>query len=218
MKVLLRGAPGDTAAAAVHRVQLGETSLSVAETGSARSARRYGEGRRALLAAAVRVCARRGLRHLTYRSVAAEAGVAHGLVAHHFGTRDALLEEALQFSLERGVASLSSAPGSGDVDALFVGVTAWFEQDTDDAVFQYELALESRRRPELRPYVERLYTAYRRALAAELRACELPDDPALVHLVFAALDGLVYQQVCLGETAATEAAIDRLRELLSRLR
>jgi AcrR family transcriptional regulator len=179
---------------------------------------RYGEGRAALLAAAVHVGATGGLRHLTYRSVAAEAGVAHGLVAHHFGTRDALIEEALQFSLEHGVASLSSAPGSGDVEALFVGVPAWFEQDSDDAVFQYELILESRRRPELRPHVERLYEAYREALRAELRACGLPDDPDLVHLVFAALDGLVFQQVCLGETAATDAALERLRGLLSRLR
>lgn len=178
---------------------------------------RYGEGRTALLAAAVRVGAKRGLRHLTYRSVAAEAGVAHGLVAHHFGTRDALLEEALQFSLETGVASLSSAPGSGDVDALFVGVTAWFEQDTDNTVFQYELILESRRRPELRPHVARLYAAYRDALRRELAACGVPDDPDLVHLVFGALDGLVYQQVCLGETPATEGALDRLRGLLRRL-
>jgi AcrR family transcriptional regulator len=192
--------------------------MTVVEAVPDRGAPRYGEGRSALLAAAVRVGARRGLRHLTYRAVAAEAGVAHGLVAHHFGSRDALLDEALQFSLDHGIASLSSAPGSGDVDALFVGVSAWFEQDTDDAVFQYELILESRRRPELRPHVERLYVAYREALRTELEACGLPDDPDLVHLVFAALDGLVFQQVCLGETAATEAAIDRLRSLLGRLR
>ena len=49
------------------------------------------------------VVATRGLRHLTYRSVAQQAGVAHGLVAHHFGTRDALLEAALEFSLDNSV-------------------------------------------------------------------------------------------------------------------
>ncbi|MFD2093140.1 TetR/AcrR family transcriptional regulator [Blastococcus deserti] len=192
--------------------------MTAAETALLRGGPRYGEGRAALLAAAVRVGATRGLRHLTYRSVAAEAGVAHGLVAHHFGSRDALIEEALQFSLDHGVASLSSAPGSGDVSALFVGVTSWFEQDADDAVFQYELILESRRRPELRPHVERLYEAYREALRVEMKACGLPDDLNLVHLVFAALDGLVFQQVCLGQTGATEAALDQLRGLLSRLR
>ena len=192
--------------------------MTVARTSPHREGPRYGEGRTALLAAAVHVGATQGLRHLTYRSVAAEAGVAHGLVAHHFGTRDALIEEALQYSLEHGVASLSSAPGSGDVEALFVGVQTWFEQETDDAVFQYELILESRRRPALRPHVERLYQAYREALRTELQACGLPDDPDLVHLVFAALDGLVFQQVCLSETVATEGALERLRGLLGRLR
>jgi TetR/AcrR family transcriptional regulator, regulator of biofilm formation and stress response len=192
--------------------------MTVARSSPEREGPRYGAGRTALLAAAVHVGATRGLRHLTYRSVAAEAGVAHGLVAHHFGTRDALIEEALQYSLEHGVASLSSAPGSGDVEALFVGVHQWFEQETDDAVFQYELILESRRRPALRPHVDRMYKAYRDALLTELQACGLPDDPDLVHLVFAALDGLVFQQVCLGETEATERALDRLRGLLGRLR
>ncbi len=70
--------------------------MTVARTTPQREAPRYGEGRSALLAAAVHVGATRGLRHLTYRSVAAEAGVAPGLVAHHFGTRDALIEEALE--------------------------------------------------------------------------------------------------------------------------
>lgn len=52
----------------------------------------YGTGREALLNAAVRVVARGGLRKLTYRAVAEEAGVTHGLVVHHFGSRDALIE------------------------------------------------------------------------------------------------------------------------------
>lgn len=175
-------------------------------------------GRHALLEAAIRVGAGRGLRHLTYRAVAAEAGVAHGLVAHHFGTRDALLEAALRFSLERSVGSLSSAPGSGHINALFAGVTSWVKQDADDAVFQYELILESRRRPELRAYVRSLYQGYREALRQELAACELPDDPDLVHLIFAALDGLVFQLTCLDEWQEMESALDRLRSLLTRLR
>src|SRR5438132_3593131 len=56
---------------------------------------RYGEGRQALLDAAVQVVGRSGLRGLTYRAVAAEAGVTQGLVAHHFGSRDRLIHEAL---------------------------------------------------------------------------------------------------------------------------
>ena len=174
----------------------------------------YGEGRQALLAAAVHVVGTRGLRHLTYRSVAQEAGVAHGLVAHHFGTRDALLQAALEFSLANSVDSISARPGSGDLDALFAGVVVMVQDNPDDQAFQYELILEARRRPELRPQVEQVYATYRQALRAELEAAGIVADDALVHLVFAAVDGLVFQQVCLDDPAAAQAGVERLRALL----
>src|SRR5690349_11387552 len=100
----------------------GDMTIDRVSAGAARSGPGYGEGRQALLDAAVHVVATRGLRHLTYRAVAQRAGVAHGLVAHHFGTRDALLAAALEFSLANSVGSISSEPGSGDLDALFAGV------------------------------------------------------------------------------------------------
>ncbi|MGY1813372.1 TetR/AcrR family transcriptional regulator [Blastococcus sp. SYSU D00820] len=174
----------------------------------------YGEGRRALLAAAVHVVATRGLRHLTYRAVAAEAGVAHGLVAHHFGTRDALLEAALEYSLANSVGSISEAPGSGDLSALFGGLAGLVDAQPDDQAFQYELILEARRRAELRPHVERVYATYWAALGDELAAAGIEPAEPLVHLVFAAVDGLVFQQVCLGRPEATRAALDSLRQLL----
>lgn len=181
---------------------------------TARPAPGYGEGRQALLAAAVHVVGTRGLRHLTYRSVAQEAGVAHGLVAHHFGSRAALLEAALEFSLANSVGSISADPGSGDLDALFAGVVEMVQANPDDQAFQYELILEARRRPELRPHVEHVYATYRRALRGELEAAGIDADDALVHLVFAAVDGLVFQQVCLEDPAAAQAGVLRLRALL----
>ncbi|MGY1641740.1 TetR/AcrR family transcriptional regulator [Geodermatophilus sp. SYSU D00703] len=186
-------------------------------TPDARPAPGYGEGRRALLAAAVHVVATRGLRHLTYRAVAQEARVAHGLVAHHFGTRDALLAAALEFSLANSVGSISTEPGSGDLDALFAGVVEMVRANPDDQAFQYELILEARRRPELRPQVEQVYATYRQALRAELEAAGIAADDALVHLVFAAVDGLVFQQVCLDDPAAAQAGVQRLRTLLQPL-
>lgn len=174
----------------------------------------HGDGRRALLEAAVHVVATRGLRHLTYRSVAREAGVNNTLVAHHFGSRDALLEAALQLSLERSIGYTTIAPGTGDLDALFAGIVDWVAHSPDDQAFQYELTLEARRRPELRPQVERLYTSYREALANELRAGGLQHDPDLVHLVIGAVDGLIFQQLCLGGGEIYQGALDRLRGIL----
>ncbi|MGY1664041.1 TetR/AcrR family transcriptional regulator [Geodermatophilus sp. SYSU D00705] len=182
-----------------------------------RAGPRYGEGRRALLAAAVHVVATRGLRHLTYRAVAQEAGVAHGLVAHHFGTRDALLEAALEYSLENSVASISTRPGSGDIDSLFAGLAQLLEDFSDDQVFGFELILESRRQPELRPHVEAMYAAYRAALRRELECAGIDCDDALVHLIFAAVDGMVFQELALGHPDRTQAALGYLRGLLSLL-
>ena len=57
-------------------------------------------GREALLRATVAVVAKGGLRSLTYRAVANEAKVTHGLVYKHFGSRDALIVAATEYSLK----------------------------------------------------------------------------------------------------------------------
>lgn len=189
--------------------------MSAADTEVSRVSPRYGEGRTALLAAAVRVGAEQGLRNLTYRSVAREAGVAHGLVAHHFGSRDALLEAALRYSLDNSVPSMSTRPGSGDLEALFGGIVDMVGSLPHDLAFQYELILESRRRPELRRHVESLYSAFEETLAAELEAGGLTSDPSFVHLIFAAVDGLVFQQLTIADPARTSAALGHLRTLLT---
>jgi AcrR family transcriptional regulator len=174
----------------------------------------YGEGRSALLAAAVRVVAQRGLRHLTYRAVAQEAGVTHGLVTHHFGTRDALVHAALEYSLQNSITAITADPGTGRMDSLFEGLAELVQGDPGTQAFQYELILEARRRPELLPHVEAIYGAYHEALRAELELAGIESDDAFVHLIFSALEGLVFQQTALGHPDATRASLDRLRELL----
>lgn len=51
-------------------------------------------------------------------------------------------------------------------------------------------------------------------LRTGLEAAGIAADDALVHLVFAAVDGLVFQQVCLEDPAAARAGVERLRALL----
>jgi AcrR family transcriptional regulator len=179
--------------------------------------RPYGVGRDALLAAAVKVVASQGLRHLTYRAVAQEAGVTHGLVSHHFGTRDALIEAALQYSLDGSVVGITADPGSGRIDALFRGLAELVNADPDTQAFQYELVLEARRRPELRSVATTLYESYRAALRVEFERAGLGSDEAVVHLVFAALDGLVFQRVCQVDDVPIDQALDRLRRMVRQL-
>ena len=173
----------------------------------------YGTGREALLNAAISVVARRGLRYLTYRSVAGEAGVTHGLVAHHFGSRDALLLEALRHSVQRSIDLTSLRPESGSPDDFIRGFADLVERDPDLHAFQYEVLLESRRSPEARKHAEELYVSYRTATREGLARIGIGDGP-LADLVFAALDGLVFQQVTVGSAVVTKEAVEALRRLL----
>jgi AcrR family transcriptional regulator len=175
----------------------------------------YGEGREALLNAAVRVVARGGLRRLTYRAVAEEAGVTHGLVVHHFGSRDALIEETLAHTIRTSLSTSALEPGTGRVADFSAGLSEMVTADPDVQAFQYELLLESRRRPELLPQIRALYDEYFDATQRELtRMLPAGADKALTRLVFAALDGLVLHQLVLGEPEVTDAALEELRSLL----
>lgn len=178
------------------------------------SRRRYGEGRDALLDAAVRVVADIGLRRLTYRAVAREAGVGHTLVAHHFGSLDALIEAALERSLQLSVVSVTSRPGSGDLDALFEGLASLAVAKAAGEAFQFEVILESRRRPELRPHVEVIYEAYIDAINSELVIAGLTPDRDLTHLVYVAAEGLVFNQITHGNAEQTNRSLVHLRTLL----
>ena len=177
----------------------------------------YGEGREALLDAAIRVIAKSGLRGLTVRGVGAEAGVTHGLVRHHFGTRDALIEATLVHATRRSIATSSLEPGTGAIRDMASQLGAITAEESELQAFQFELLLEARRRPELMPHLRRIYQEYMDATARELARAGLGDDPDLARAVFAALDGLVLQQVTFGSAADTDRALERLHELVRAL-
>src|SRR3546814_15020576 len=61
----------------------------------------YGEGRQALITKAVRLVARGGLGKLTYRSLAADAGVTVGAVQHNFRSMNGVLESGLEFCMDK---------------------------------------------------------------------------------------------------------------------
>jgi len=171
-------------------------------------------GRRSLLKATVRVVARLGMRGLTYRAVAQEAGVAHGLVAHHFGTRDALIRAAFREDARTREAATTLNPGTGDIADIGAMLSRIVRTESDEERYQYEMALEAIRRPELLDDVRLVYRSYTEALQRELELVGSDRAEALARVVFAALDGLVLQQLITGDADATDAAISRLHALL----
>jgi AcrR family transcriptional regulator len=197
----------------------GRTAARVASIGSggtgARPAR--GEGRVALLQAAIRIGARQGLRGLTIRSVAAEAGVSHGLVRHHFGSRERLVAEALEHAGRISLGTGDLEPGTGRPEDFSVDLQRMVASDPELQAFQFELAMEARRRPELQPTITALYEEYRAATRREIARMGLPEDPDLAYAVFALLDGLVLQQVMFGNAEPTEGALGWIRRMLESL-
>lgn len=178
----------------------------------------YGEGRSALLAAVIRIVARDGLRGLTYRAVAQEANVTHGLVSHHFGTRNAMIEAALAFVASESIGPSSLEPGHGEIEDYARDLGRQVAEDPNGPAFEYELLLEASRREELRDQVRELWNTYIAAAQRELSRIGFTDDPALARLVFAVVDGLVLQQLLMDKPSETDAAVGRLHEMLHALR
>ena len=76
-------------------------------------------------------------------------------------------------------------------------------EDPELQVFQYEMILESRRRPELRAGVLALYESYIEALTEGLVASGASYNAKIVaRMLFATLDGLVLQYLSGVEPAA----------------
>lgn len=172
-----------------------------------------GPGRQALIDAAIAVVASRGLRGLTYRSVAEEAGVTHALVTHYFGSRDAFILEVLQSTVAEAERSLFNDEQS--LDKFASPLSEFVSSESELLVFQYELMLESLRQPELVEPIHKMYEDVQKATEQQLTRLKVSDeDDALVRLVVAALDGLILRHLVDGDKRSTEASVATLRELL----
>lgn len=177
----------------------------------------YREGRGALLKAAARVIARKGFRGLTYRAVADEAGVTHGLVSYHFGSRDNLIHETIAQASASAIESSDLSTPSGQLEDFAGRLSRLVAEAPDDQAVQFELALEARRRAELLPEIHELYGRYVAIVHETLTRLGIDADPALARLVFAAVDGLSLQQLIFGRPEDTDASLAQLHRLLAPL-
>lgn len=157
------------------------------------------------------VVGRGGLRALTYRAVATEANVSHGLVRHHFGTRDQLIAEAMDFAIDESLRGSNMLNGALTPAEFAAGIESLADRQSDIQAFQYELLLESRRRPELQAAAARHYEAYRVAINSQLARLGI-SEPGLADLIWFALDGIVFKQLV--QPGDVEPALARIRELI----
>lgn len=155
-----------------------------------------GSGRDALLVATIEVVGQKGLRGLTFRAVGEAAGVNNSLIAHYFGTRDALIEAAFDRAVHESIdiSHLDEFPNSreGFIDSLITMLAA----NSAREIFVYEMVLAAHRRPEIAERVSQLYDDYVTTLSNSLRAALGSHfSPERARYAFAALDGLVLQRL-----------------------
>ena len=159
--------------------------------------------RERILAAAVERIARDGIDEVRIARIAMDAGVSTSLVHYHFDTRDALLEEALEYSYELA-GDIRLGP-EGDVDELgsvrrlaamidqFLPYPGLLERDW---ILYVELWLRAVRHPEMRPTAARLYARmhdwFAEAIRTGVARGEFPSDvdpERIANRILALADG-----------------------------
>lgn len=157
--------------------------------------------------------ARSGLDGVTYRSVAAEAGVSHGAASYHFSTRDEMIQEALQWASRHSI-QLSQISTDGTLADLASDLPGLMSSYPEESMFSFELVLEAVRRPELAADVRASYYEFIDAIRGSLERLGFGDDLPLARVVFAAVDGLSVQHLIYRDTSATEEGVRTLQGLL----
>lgn len=176
-----------------------------------------GAGREALLRAVVRIVATQGIDAVTLRSVATEANVTYGLVHYHFGTRQAMIDEALRLAAQEHEGGAKILSNTMRLDDYGRGIPQLIAERPEGAAFHLIMVLEGRRSQAINATLRETYNAYVGAVADSLRAVGVEGDESLSDLVAATLDGVVKQQLIHGDPKRAADAFARLRQLLALL-
>ena len=166
----------------------------------------------------MRIVARDGIERVTFRSVAAEAGVTHGLASYHFGSREEMIHEALRWAEDRAIEQSRIGGAAESLASFAADVPRMVAEHPEEHIFQFDVALLALRRPALLPGVRESYDDYVAVVRDSLARLGLGDDEGLARAVFAAIDGLSLQQLLYGDAALARdgiAALQRMLELVA---
>jgi AcrR family transcriptional regulator len=185
--------------------------------------------REALLAGAKQCLLAKGYDRTTVRDIAAAAGgVSMAAIGYHFGSREALLLEALIRALEEWGEAVGGMIAQAATPAAVTAQT-WdrilrgSREQRALWMASFEALLQSERSPELREILARGQQEGRRGVTAWLSGIDedaVPDNlvRSLGSVQMALMSGIVSQSLLDPENAPTGAEIVRgLRELADRL-
>jgi AcrR family transcriptional regulator len=160
--------------------------------------------RAAILEAAREVFTERGYARATIREIARRAGVTHGLVMRHFGTKEQLLIEALPGP--RAAASVLP----GDLDTLPERVAAVFVEETESAGSEHALVALIRSAASGEAVAMPLYAAMEGEITAAFREVLGPGTETYADLLSSLLIGVTFAR----HVARTGALAELTREEL----
>lgn len=187
-------------------------------------AERRAETERRVLQATLRLVARQGSGATSLAQVGAEAGYSRGIVTHHFGSRDELLDRAARYA--QAVIEVPDTDAQG-LERLLLTVRTYLDElgrlaDTTRAFLQmWAEAVTSQ--PALRQVFEERDEHFRKLLAALVNdgvahGSVRPDaDPrGIATMLVSHLRGAGLQLMLTGDTAGFTASSHALLHLLRR--
>jgi Bacterial regulatory proteins, tetR family/Tetracyclin repressor-like, C-terminal domain len=160
--------------------------------------------RAAILEAAREVFTERGYARATIREIARRAGVTHGLVMRHFGTKEQLLIEALPGP------RVAAGVVPGDLDTLPERVATVFVAETESAGGEHALVALIRSAASGEAVAMPLYAAMEREITAAFREALGPGTEAYADLLGSLLIGVTFAR----HVARTGALAELTREEL----
>ncbi|MFJ9371568.1 TetR/AcrR family transcriptional regulator [Nocardia sp. NPDC101769] len=111
--------------------------------------------REALLAGAKQCLIERGWAHTTVRDIAAASGVNHAAIGYHFGSRDALLTQALVQAVDELGAELAHHDSTDSPEQGWQALIDTFTTHRSLWVAQLEAVVQAERSPDIREHLAR---------------------------------------------------------------
>ncbi|MFJ9587968.1 TetR/AcrR family transcriptional regulator [Streptomyces acidicola] len=169
--------------------------------------------RNRLLDAAIQIANEQGIDKVTYRSVAARAGLSHSLVRFYFGSGDTMITMALERAAE--LDATESHMLADDVESFSDALVRVVSGEGSRGLLQYDYLLRAVRGGVPLRRVRALYDFYLKQIAGTLDNLRIDDpDGSIGAMVFATLDGLVLQHSIYESDDRTEAVLEQLRSVL----
>lgn len=154
--------------------------------------------REQLVAAAIAVMTREGVRGATTRAIVAEAGTSLSVFHYCFDTKRALMEAVVDTLVDRSATQAAAAIAEGTptehmVRSALYGYWQHVVENPEDHLLSYEVTQYCLRDPDLAGVPAHQYRLYGEAIAAQLRAAgiagSLPTE-TLARYLTVILDGL----------------------------